>query len=270
MIRILEMGGRRLACWVNNGNFPRDRRTLVFIHGSGGNHTDWILQYTPLKASFNIAAIDLPGHGQSDEPGETDVAVYTGWVKRIVEDLGILHPILVGHSLGAAICLNFAILHGDAAGAVVPVGGGVRMPVNPVIFEGLREAPEAVIALAAKFSLAKPNRERLSDLITKALSRVNPSILHGDFLACNGLDITEAASRIRVPALVVCGAEDKMTPPALSEALSSLIPGASLALIPGAGHFAMLENPEAFNRVLSDFVFSLAPLTQGADEGRSS
>ncbi|MCX5838850.1 MAG: alpha/beta hydrolase [Deltaproteobacteria bacterium] len=259
MIHIQEIGGRKLACWVNNGSFLPDRKTLVFIHGSGGSHADWILQYTPLKNTFNVAAIDLPGHGQSDGPGEQDVPAYVGWVKKLLEGLGIAKPVLIGHSLGAAICLQFAIDHGDAAAAVVPVGAGVRMPVNPAILEGLKQDPAAIIGLVAKFSVAKGNRERLSGLITENLSRVNPSLLYGDFTACDKLDITEAVAGIRIPTLVICGAEDKMTPPALSEYLMTHIPGAGLALIAGAGHLVVLENPEAFNTALTDFVNSLPP-----------
>jgi pimeloyl-ACP methyl ester carboxylesterase len=257
MIHVQEIDGHKLVCWGNNGRFLPDRKTLVFIHGSGGSHTDWILQYTPLKDLFNIAALDLPGHGQSDGPGEQDVPAYVAWVKRILEMLGIAKPVLIGHSLGAAICLSFAIHYGDAAAAVVPVSGGVRMPVNPAIFEGLKQDPAAIIGLIARFSIAKENRERLSGLIKENLARVNPEIIHGDFTACDKLDIMEAVAGIRMPALVVCGAEDKMTPPALSQYLGENIPEARLALIPGAGHFVMLENPEVFNAALTDFVNSL-------------
>jgi pimeloyl-ACP methyl ester carboxylesterase len=258
MIHVQEIDGRKLVCWCNNGSFLPDRKTLVFIHGSGGNHTDWILQYTPLKDLFNIAALDLPGHGQSDGPGEQDVSAYVAWVKKILEGLEIAKPVLIGHSLGAAICLSFVIRYGrHAAAAVVPVGGGVRMTVNPVILEGLRKDPAAILGLAAKFSIAKENRERLSGFISDNLARVNPEILHGDFTACDKLDIMDAVAGIRVPSLVVCGAEDKMTPPALSRFLGENIPEARLALIPGAGHFVMLENPEAFNATVTDFVNSL-------------
>jgi len=81
--------------------------------------------------------------------------------------------------------------------------------------------------------------------------------IHGDFTACDRLDLTATIAGIGIPALVVCGAEDKMTPPALSQFIRDNIPGAGLALIEGAGHFVMLENPEAFNTVLTDFVNSL-------------
>ena len=257
MIHLREIEGRRIACWVNNGSFLPDRRTLVFIHGSGGDHTSWIQQYTPLKGVFNIAALDLPGHGRSEGPGEQEVAAYVEWVKKTLDALGIVKPILIGHSLGAAICLSFVIRYATAAAAVVSVGGGVKMPVNPMILEGLKQDPAVVIGMAAKFSVAKQNRERFSGLITQSLSLVDPGILHGDFSACNGLDIAESVAAIRIPALVLCGEEDKMTPPSLSQAIRDSIPGARLALIGNAGHFVMMENPEAFNEALTAFVDSM-------------
>jgi pimeloyl-ACP methyl ester carboxylesterase len=171
--------------------------------------------------------------------------------------LGIVTPVLIGHSLGAAICLSFVLRYGTAASAVVTVGGGVKMPVNPMILEGLKQDPAAVIGLAAKFSVAKQNRERFSGLLMESLSLVDPVIIHGDFSACSGLDITEAVAGIRIPTLVICGAEDKMTPPSLSRFIGDRIPGARFALIGGAGHFVMMENPEVFNDTLTDFVSSL-------------
>ncbi len=257
MINLQGIDGRRIACWVNNGSFLPDRKTLVFIHGSGGDHTNWIQQYTFLKNAFNIAALDLPGHGQSEGPGERNVAAYVEWVKKILDGLKIINPVLIGHSLGAAIALSFVIRYDGAAAAVVPVAGGLKMPVNPMILEGLKQDPASVVGMAAKFSVAKQNREKFSALIAESLLRVNPEILHGDFSACDGLDITDAVAGIRIPALVLCGVEDKMTPPALSRFIGDHIPGATLTLIEGAGHFVMMENPEAFNAALTDFVNSL-------------
>lgn len=254
MINLQNIGGRRIACWVNNGSFAPDRKTLVFVHGSGGDHTTWIRQYTPLKHAFNIAALDLPGHGRSEGPGEQEVTAYGEWVKKALDGLGIVKPVMIGHSLGAAVCLSFAIRYGDFAAAVVPVGGGAKMPVNPAILEGLKQDPAAVIDLAAKFSVAKANRDRFCGVIAESLSRVDPGIIHGDFSACNRLDIAGAIAGIGIPALVVCGTEDKMTPPSWSEFIRDRIPGARLTLIEGTGHFVMLENPEAFNAALTDFL----------------
>jgi pimeloyl-ACP methyl ester carboxylesterase len=67
-------------------------------------------------------------------------------------------------------------------------------------------------------------------------------------------DSTPVLGTIRVPTLVVVGAEDRVTPPAVAEAMAQAIPGARCAVIPGAGHVAPLEQPLATSRVLADFL----------------
>jgi pimeloyl-ACP methyl ester carboxylesterase len=257
MVIFHEISGAKIACWVSSQNFSHGKMTLFFIHGSGWDHGTWIEQYTRLKDEFNIAAIDLPGHGLSEGLGEQDVSQYVEWVRRLLDALALEKLVLIGHSLGAAISLVFAIKYGEMLSAIVPVGGGARMPVNAMILEGLKTDPDSVIALAAKFSVTKENRERLSRTVIEGLSRANPDILYGDLLACDRLDIGNEVARIGKPTLAMCGADDKMTPPALSQFLRDNIPGAQLSLIENAGHMAMLENAEAFNRALKSFVESL-------------
>ena len=257
MISVQEIGGLKIACWVNQTGFDASKKTLVFIHGSGGDHTVWVHQYSQLQRDFNIAALNLPGHGQSEGGGEQEVALYAEWVEKILDQLAIRKPVLIGHSIGAAICLAFALKYRDRLTGIVPVGGGATMPVNQAILDGLKVDPAAVIAMAVKIAVAKVNRERLTKILTESMSRVNPDVLYGDFLSCSKFNITETVSQINVPTLVICGDDDKMTPPAMSQLLKDNIPGAELSLIGHAGHFVMLENAEAFNRVLRDFVESL-------------
>jgi len=257
MVIFHEISGAKIACWASSQNFADGKKALFFIHGSGGDHRIWIKQYTRLKDEFNIAAIDLPGHGLSDGRGEQDVSQYVEWVRKFIAALALEKPVLIGHSLGAAISLVFAIKYGEMLSAIVPVGGGARMPVNAMILEGLKTDPDSVIALAAKFSVTKENRERLLRTVIEGLSRANPDILYGDLLACDRLDIGNEVASIGKPALVMCGADDKMTPPALSQFLRDNIPGAQLSLIENAGHMVMLENADAFNGALKSFALSL-------------
>ncbi len=257
MMRVVEVEGRKLSAWVSGESFDPEKHTLVFIHGSAGDHTNWICQYSALKERFQTAALELPGHGSSEGPGEQSVDANVEWVRKQMAALGITRPVLIGHSLGAATSLTFAVKHGSLLAGIVPVGGGARMPVNPAILEGLKTNPEPIYGMVVNFSFAKANRDRFSKVMVENLSRVDPMIFHGDLTACDRLDLTETAGSIRVPTLVVCGEDDKMTPPALSEFLRDAIPGAKMARIPGAGHFVMMENPEAFNQAVSDFVESL-------------
>lgn len=257
MIQHREIGGRLAACWVSADTFPTGQQTLVFIHGAGADHRHWERQYEALPQAFPIAAPDLPGHGASAGPGETEVGRYADWLQDLLGAWGIVRPVLIGHSLGAAIALSLASRR-DTAAAVVAVGSGITMPVNPAFLAVLKADPAAAGELAVRYALAKANRERLGGLVAAGFGQTAPEVLQGDFSACDRLDLGAALGRIRVPALIVCGSEDRMTKPECSEGLKDAIAGARLSLIPGAGHYAMIEAPEAFNRELTAFVFSLA------------
>ena len=253
MIRTLEIDGRRIALRVNDGGWRKGRKTIFFIHGSGCDHHLWDHQYGFLDEEFNVAGIDLPGHGGSGGPGEESVEAYALWVRKILDTAGLEKPILVGHSLGAAISLTFAVRWGERLLAIVPVGGGVTMPVNPQIIEGIRTNRAATLGFIVKFSFARENRETLGPGLAKELGKVDPDLIRGDFFACSRLDLTGEIGGISVPALLVCGEEDKMTPPEFSRYMAANISGAKLAIVPGSGHFVMVENAGAFNEVLAAF-----------------
>ncbi|MEN6320154.1 MAG: alpha/beta hydrolase [Syntrophaceae bacterium] len=257
MIVFHEISGVNIAYWAGSQNLFRDRKNLVFIHGSGGDHRIWIKQYTHLKDDFNVIAIDLPGHGQSEGTGEQEVTHYVEWVRKLLDSLALEKPVLIGHSLGAAISLVFAMQYGETLSAIVAVGGGAKMPVNEMILKGLKADPEFVIGLVAKFCVSKENRERLSRTVIEGLSRANPDVLYGDLLACDRLDITGHISRIGIPTFIICGTDDKMTPPVLSQFLRDNIPASQLSFVDNAGHMVMLENEKIFNELLKMFVQSL-------------
>jgi pimeloyl-ACP methyl ester carboxylesterase len=257
MIREIVIGGTAIACWVNDGGFVEGRKGIVFVHGSGGAHTLWEAQYKALQGEFNVASIDLPGHGLSGGKGEREVMRYVEWVKKAIGALGLRGPVLVGHSLGAAISLNFAIREGYLLSAIVPVGGGVKMPVNPMILEKIHTDLPSVIAMVVKFAIAKANRDVVGPYLREGLEKGDPDAFYGDLYACDRMDITAQVGSIDIPVLVICGDEDKMTPPDLSRFIVSAVPGAKLALIEGAGHYVMREKPGEFNQVLADFVRGL-------------
>ena len=162
------------------------------------------------------------------------------WAKAAFSAFGIERPVIVGHSLGAAIGLTFAVRYGELISGVVAVGGGARMPVNPLILDGVRKDPAAVLAMDGQVLPWRRSIARGSPPSWRSGIRI-PEVLYGDFLACDRHDITESLGKIAVPTLIVCGSEDKMTPMASSEYLRDHIPGAALTIIPEAGHMVMME-----------------------------
>jgi pimeloyl-ACP methyl ester carboxylesterase len=258
MLKYFKVGENNIACRVNPGDFGAHAQSLVFLHGSGGNSSAWSEQYSVLHKAFNIAAIDLPGHGQSEGSGERDIFAYVLRVKEILDVLKLERPVLVGHSLGAAIALGFAVKYPQDVSAVVTAGGGLTMPVNPDILDGFAKQPEFILDMMCKISLAKENRPKLYNPLRESLGQTSVDVVAGDMLACSKFDLTGELQEIRVPVLALCGVEDKMTPPAFSEKIAEGIAGAKCVLIEGAGHMAMLEKPEAFNDALTNFCREIA------------
>src|SRR5512145_2129580 len=108
MLKNFKVKENKVACWINPQDFGAKAQSLVFIHGSGGNSSAWSQQYARLHKSFNIAAVNLPGHGKSGGEGKQDIRDYVLILRDILQVLNLTRPILIGHSLGAAIALEFA------------------------------------------------------------------------------------------------------------------------------------------------------------------
>jgi pimeloyl-ACP methyl ester carboxylesterase len=257
MLKHFNIESINVACWVNKNKLESDKQSLVFIHGSGGNHSIWSRQYGRLHKQHNIIAVNLPGHGLSGGNGEKDVRRYGEWIRKLLGVLALKDVILIGHSLGAAVTLQFAIIHPQAVMGIVCIGGGMKMPVNSLFLDFLKtnptQLPEEITELICKFSLAKENRSKYSIPLQKSIALSSVDVLYGDLTACNELDLTQEVNKINAPALIICGAEDKMTPPDLSRQLAAGINGATLDIIEGAGHMVMIEKPVEFNNALEKF-----------------
>ncbi|MBW2650730.1 MAG: alpha/beta hydrolase [Deltaproteobacteria bacterium] len=256
-MKFQEIDGVKIAFRVNEGGFVPGRKTLFFIHGSAGDYTVWENQYAGMEDEFNMVAVNLPGHGESGGSGEREVALYAKWVKKTVEALGLRKPVLAGHSLGAAIVLESAIRYGDMLSGIVTVGGGAKMPVNPLVLDGMKDDPSKIINSIPAFAVSKRHRERLKDFLIENFNRIDKEVAYGNFLACDRFDISGKLGQIRIPTLLICGEDDKMMPPKFSMYLEEKITGAKLVLIKEAGHFVMMEDAESFNAALREFVNSL-------------
>jgi len=267
MLKYLDIESVKIACLISEGDSGVHKRSLIFIHGSGGDHSAWLNQYAQLKNKYNIVAVDLPGHGRSEGSGEKHIKDYCVWIKNLLEVLELNEPILIGHSLGAAIALQFAIDHPEKIAGIVCLGGGMKMPVNPFFLDFLKtnpaQMPAEITELICKYSLAKENRSRLSAVLQKSISQSRVDILYGDLSACNELDLTGEAEKIKVPVLIICGAEDKMTPPDLSRELAAKIKGAGLEIVADAGHMVMLEQPAELEKALDKFTASIHTAVSG-------
>ena len=230
---------------------------LIFVHGSGSNHEIWKPQVHALAPIARSVAIDLPGHGRSDPPGRNSVEGYGDCILGLLDALRFDRAVVVGHSLGGAIAQTLALLHPDRVAGLGLIGTGARLRVLQTILDGLLGDFEKTAPVIIENAYAPNVSDDLRARAMAELRACSPQVTHDDYAACNVFDVMSRLGEIRTPTIVICGRQDRMTPIKYSEFLASKIPGAQLVLIDNAGHSVMIEQPEAVNRALFDFVKKL-------------
>jgi len=241
---------------VSNGS-DEGKTPLVFVHGAGGTHENWLNQLRGLSGRYPALAVDLPGHGRSEGEGFRSIEAYRDFVREFLDALGIRRAVLVGHSMGGAIALSFALLYPTRLAALVLVGTGARLKVHPRVFEALRGDREEAAHLLIRWAYAENAPPELIGQGEARWLETSPLVVEGDFLACNAFDLMDEVEKISLPTLILCGTEDRLTPVRYAEYLHRKIRGSRLILVPGAGHMVMIERPEEMNQALDAFLQQL-------------
>lgn len=230
---------------------------VVFIHGSGDSSRIWRLQVEALNAQRpgSAYAVDLPGHGQRIDvfsPGaEVAVLDYARAVHDIVfDELKLDHPIIAGHSLGGAIALMMALEYGPELGGIILIGTGARLRVLPALLEAAKNETPQGRAQLAELSVAPAHVNSFPARVAGEQGLAQPGMLYRDLAACNIFDVMARMDEISLPALIICGAEDRMTPVKYSQYLHTHLPNSTLDIIPDAGHYVMREQSEAVNATI--------------------
>ena len=244
--------------YVENPRGEGGKPPLVLIHGAGGTHLHWPAALRRLNG-FRVLALDLPGHGRSEGPGEQHIAAYAQAIRRWMDALGLRRAVFAGHSMGGAIAQTLALESPERVLGLVLVGTGARLRVAPAILEGTASAatfPQAVQTIV-DWAFSPSTDARMVEIAARRWAEVRPSVLHGDFLACDRFDVLSRLKAITAPTLVVCGEEDHLTPLRYAQFLAEHIPAARLVTIPRAGHMVMLEQPQAVAQAVEAFLNAL-------------
>ncbi len=230
-------------------------RLFVLLHAAGSNAGMWRRQIEAASVENSAVALDLPGHGRSSGvDGLPTIEAYADCVARFAEALRLRPFVLVGRSMGGAVGMTLAARRHPLVRALVLVCTAPRFTFTPDQLDGLRDVVRG--RLPQQFTTETFSPSTGMDVMREAWMeqvKTDPRVRYGDLLACQAFDARDLLPRIAVPTLVVAGADDQVTPPALSEELARWIAGARLEIIPQAGHQAPLEQADAFNRLVGGF-----------------
>ncbi|MBI4260467.1 MAG: alpha/beta hydrolase [Actinobacteria bacterium] len=263
--------------------------TLVFAHGFSLDMTTWHHQWTALSDRFRCVLYDHRGHGGSDRSpaGDYSLEAMAGDLRAVLDAaVGEGPCLLVGHSMGGMTLVALAELHpeefgGRVAGVVLAdtsAGELVRGALGAVgarVEALLRPGIRTVLSVRHRAERMKRLFETRGADVAWAITRLtnfgpgaDPALV--EYVSSLGtqapvevwtdalvslveMDLGHALEHVRVPALVVVGSVDRLTPHASARAMAEALPDARLIVIEGSGHLPMLERPDELNRILEGF-----------------
>lgn len=240
---------------INSGKTPRNNLVLI-IPGWADTASSWRNVQTELAAEFDVVVLDLPGFGGSQKP-TTDWGLddYADFIGAFVVKLGAGQPYaVIGHSNGGAVAIKSI-----AAGSVKPTklvliaAAGIRSPA------ALRNSALKIISKTGKFitaPLPARVRRRLRQHVYK---RAGSDMLivedmQASFKKIVATDVQADAAALHLPTLLIYGDVDTATPLAFGRTYNKLIADSTLKILPGAGHFAFIEQPAEVLRLVREFL----------------
>jgi len=231
---------------------------IVFLHGVGSDKSVWRPQLEHFGRSRRAVAFDYPGYGESDPAAEaTTRDDYAAAILSAMSELGIGRAHICGLSLGGVVAIAMHHLSKESCASLVLADTFAVHPDGRGIHDRSVAASSNLRALAGArvdLLLAQPADPAIRSEVVETMARIDPAAYRIGAEAVWLADQRDRAAAIAVPALVVCGTEDKVTPPELSNELVGLVPRARYVLIERAGHLSNLEQPVAFNRAVEEFI----------------
>ena len=260
--------GSRTIAYLDSAPGKNDLRAYVLLHAFPIGANLWEPQMRSIPVGWRLITPDLRGFGGSTEPdsnGALSMADYSGDIVDLLVELGIKRAVIGGCSMGGYATLGLYQSRPDLfAGLVL---ANTRSGADSPEARANRRNLLAVVDREGTSGIA---REMMPKLIGKTTTETNPEIeanvrrlikQQSPIAVRNAIhrmmhrpDSTPLLAQVSIPSLVITGEEDEMIPVDESRRMAGAIPGATLVIIPGAGHLSNLEQPDAFNDALNAFL----------------
>ena len=254
----LIVGGREAYAYTGGKPFDPALPCVVFVHGALHDHSCWtLLARWCAPPGGGVLAVDLPAHGGSAGPPQTDVEALADWLLALLDAAGVARAALVGHSMGSLIALQAAGRAPERATHLVMMGTAYPMQVSAALLSTAQADPLRAIDMVTAWSYsstaAKPSFPGPGMWLhgsNRALMRRmqagcrDLNLFHHEFSICDRYRGGEAAAaRVRCPVHFVLGENDQMTVPKAAREIAAALQ-ARVHVVP-AGHNLMTEAPDA-------------------------
>ncbi len=249
------MGGPMLAHRIRNEGADQ-APPIIYIHGAMGSNLYWLplsrglAEKLPGRAGY---LIDLPGHGESDEPGCDNISDYAQALLDFMDEKVIGCAVLVGHSMGGAISQYVALHHPDRVEKLVLLATGAKLGVSQQLLDALASDFETAVTMVKDFAFGPGVPKEVYQPAIDQMKQVGSKTAVNDFVACNAFDVRDTVSAIKAPALVCCGDKDMLTSSKNNKLLAEAL-GCKYVEFPNAGHMISIERTTELTEILAPFL----------------
>ena len=255
---ILEIDDKKVFVSDSGQGINKDKDTIVLLHGSGLSHIIWSLTEQYLSnQNYNVLAIDLPGHGNSDGKSLKSIEEISEWLEKVFNKLNISKITIIGHSQGCLEALEYCFKYPKRVNNLVFVGGSYRMPVNQDLIDLAESGDDKAVQLMMKWSYENSKKFIGGNPVRRIINspRNIREVLAIDLVACNNYkNGPEALKSINCPTLFIFGELDKMVNLEKGNEFAKLIPNSITHTIKGCGHMIMFEKAFEMREKISEFL----------------
>ena len=239
-------------------DFDEEKPSILLMHGSGLTHIVWSLhEQFYASQGFNVLSVDLPGHGNSEGPSLKSIEEISDWVKSIMNVLSIKKLIIIGHSQGCLVGIDFAARYSKLINCLVLVAGFYKMPVNQDLINYAEAGDEKAVLLMMKWGYEGSKAFIGGNPVKKIInsSREIREVLAVDLNACkNYKDGKESLEKINCPTLCIFGDLDKMVPLEVGNKMASMIKNSEKKVINNCGHMIIFEKAFEMRKIVKEFL----------------
>jgi pimeloyl-ACP methyl ester carboxylesterase len=266
-----EVNGKQAFATTGGKPFDASKSTVVFLHGSGLDHTFWGLQSRFFAfRHYAVLVPDFPGHTNSEGPPLTSIEAMADWLHDVVSALGIGELSIVAHSQGCLVALEYASRYKESLKSVSFIASGLATPVNDALIKAAEENPESAIAMMVSWGFGPAGHLHQGPIPGNSMVAGGYKVMRGnvpgelatDLRACNAYTNGKAAAAaIDCPVQVILAGKDRMAPRKAGMELAAHLNNPELHIIEESGHMVPQEAPDRCRQLLRDFIFKNNPAT---------